>query len=843
MKIVDLSKTYNEGIDNETKALKNVNLKFNNKGLIFIVGKSGSGKTTLLNILAGLDTPTSGFVEDNGTIISNLTPSDLNLYRKNNIGFIFQNYSLIGELTVKENVLMGMEETQYNLKRMREILDKLDLNNCEEKIASQLSGGQQQRVAIARALLKESKVILADEPTGNLDQYNSQIVFEILKRISRDRLVIVITHDEESAEKYGDQIITITDGVVKKESLFLSEGQNCGVIIDSDKRQKISFKRILKCSRRLIRKYRVRLIVSSALSVVMLALFGICMIFNRFDFCSTSAKILKDNRETYINVYKGYVDEKTGFFQCANRVISKEEANQFIEENTLEDVDLSYLLIGMFFSNGDSGNPFLRGNIGSAIVSSEKGLDKYGFSLKYGKYPTKKREIAVTDYLLYDMYVLSPYLVSEKLGWKNLDLLDDNYALREALKNQDKRDLELLFGKEWKEAIKDDANLKTIQENPGLLLINSDIEFSEGTYSVTGVIGTDFEEKYKDLIYMSTEKMLSDPRTDTFNYLTGTIYSSFYVSEAFIDEVYKNIIIFNNAAVCKYSEYKDTLGLTKELDYGQAYVSSNYFRQYFKEEFDKSKVGSYLIPNTTTMTLGEGMEPDTIFESDDLEVVGVFDIPADYSEKLSSSMAMIVEDKYFDEYTKSQSYIYGISFPVVNGLERMESILRNMESKEYYYSLPYSYSMYETKDIMHIFKDISWILFIVIISISTVLTANTFCNLIKDQSVNIGIMRALGLDVNEVLKMYFIGIIDIIIIIPILSCSVMYFTNEIVNGVIVRNLTRFFNEEYISNMHLLNISVIPIITIIVSYLLIIFMSMLCTTYKLTKVDPIKIIRS
>ena len=204
---------------------------------------------------------------------------------------------------------------------------------------------------------------------------------------------------------------------------------------------------------------------------------------------------------------------------------------------------------------------------------------------------------------------------------------------------------------------------------------------------------------------------------------------------------------------------------------------------------------------------------------------------------------MIVEDKYFDEYTKSQSYIYGISFPVVNGLERMESILRNMESKEYYYSLPYSYSMYETKDIMHIFKDISWILFIVIISISTVLTANTFCNLIKDQSVNIGIMRALGLEVNEVLKMYFIGIIDIIIIIPILSCSVMYFTNEIVNGVIVRNLTRFFNEEYISNMHLLNISVIPIITIIVSYLLIIFMSMLCTTYKLTKVDPIKIIRS
>lgn len=843
MKIVDLCKIYNEGLNNETRALKNVNLQLNSKGLVFIVGKSGSGKTTLLNILAGLDTPSFGYVEDNGTIISTLSSSDLNIYRKNNIGFIFQNYSLIGELTVKDNVLMGLEETCINLKRMQEILDMLDLNNCEEKIASQLSGGQQQRVAIARALLKESKVILADEPTGNLDQKNSRVVFEILKKISKDRLVIVITHDNESAEKYGDQIISITDGVVKKDSIFLSEDQNCGVVIDRTKRQKISIKRIIKCSKRLIRKYRIRLAINSVLSVVMLALFGLCMIFNRFDFCRTSAMILRDNREAYISMNKGYIDEKSGLFQCANRVISKEEVDKFIEENDLENVDLNYLLIGMFFLNGNSGNPFLRGNIGSAIVSSEKGLSKYGFSLKYGRYPTKQSEIAVTDYLLYDIYILSPYLISEKLGWKNLDSLDDKDALRNALMKQDKKDLEILFGKEWEEAIKDDNRLKKIQDNPGLILINSDIVFSEGTYSLTGIIETAFEEKYKDLIYMPTEKMMLDPRTDTFNYLAGTTYSSFYVSEAFFDGIYKSVIIFNNAAVCKYSEYKDTLGLSKDLDYGQVYVSSNYFRQYFKEEFDKSKIGNYLIPNTTTMPLGEGMEPDTIFESDDLEVVGVFDIPADYAEKLSSSMAMVVEDKYFDEYTKSQCYIYGISFPISNSLEKTEIILRNMETKEYYYSLPYSYSMYDTRDILNIFKEISWILFVVIISISTLLTANTFCSLIKDQSVNIGIMRALGLEVNDILKMYFTGIIDFIIVVPIMSCSLMYVINEIANKIIAGNLTKFFNEDLISNIHLMNISMIPIVTIIISYFLIIFMSMLCTTNKLTKVNPIKILRS
>lgn len=843
MKIVDLYKTYNQGKENETQALKGVNLEFEAKGMVFIVGKSGSGKSTLLNILAGLDTPTTGNVIDGDLSLTEMSKEELNRYRRNNIGFIFQNYSLINEISVKDNILLGIKETTETLQKMHKVLDILDLNGVENKIAGRLSGGQQQRVAIARALIKESKIILGDEPTGNLDQENGKIVFEALKTISEERLVIVITHDMESAEKYGDRIITIIDGEVQHDTKQCVIEKECGICVKKQNITYLSAKRAVRNARCLIKKSRLRLIINSIITIILFALFGICMVFNQFDFGKTSAQILIDNNEGYINMHKGYTDKKTGSFECATRVISKQEAENFISVNKLDEVDLDYLLVGMFFSNGDSGNRFLTGSVNSAIVSSEESLKKYGYFLDMGSYPEKADEICVTDYFLFNMYTISPYLISEKLGWNNLDKISDCDELRSALKKLDSNCLLDIFGSDWKEKIEDNNQLKIVQNNPGLLLVDSIVEFSEGDYKISGILNTGFEEQYKDLIYMSDEELLNDSRTDTFSYLVNTSYCSFFVNEKFVDSVYKDLIIFSNAAVCKYSKYSKLLGLDKKLKKNQVYISSNYFRKYFKEEFDNSKIGTYFIPNTTTMTLGEGMDPDVIFESDDLEVVGVFDMPSDYQEQFSSSMAMLVSDEYFEEYASSQCYIYGITFAINDNKSELSLMIENMYVNDYYYSLPYAYSLYDTRDIMNIFNKIAGILFVIIIIISAVLMINSFSALIKDQRVNIGIMRAMGMDIKFILKLYISGILEYLLIIPILAIILLFVLNETANTIIVNSLINYFNESMISNMHILNVTMIPIVTIIISTVGIIFISIFNTISKLTKIDPVKIIRS
>lgn len=843
MKVVKLCKVYNEGKENENKALNGIDLEFDSKGMVFIVGKSGSGKSTLLNILAGLDSPTSGDVYDGDVLISALSKEELNQYRRNNIGFIFQNYSLINEISVKDNVLLGIKENEHVLKEMRRMLKLLGLDRVENKIAGQLSGGQQQRVAIARAIVKESRIILGDEPTGNLDQENGEIVFEALKEISKDRLVIVITHDMESAEKYGDRIITILDGQVGNDSCMCRKEKACGVTINELKNISLSIKDAVKNARRLIKKSKLRLVINSCITVILFALFGLCLIFNQFDFEKTSAQILIDNQEPYVSVHKGYVDKKTKSFECAVRAIDKENMNKFVNDNGLDNTDYQYLLIGMFFSSGDSGNRFLMGNVNNAIVSSEKNIKKYGFSLDKGHYPQRSNEICVTDYFLYNMYTIAPYLISDKLGWKNLDSLDDCDKLRKALEKIDSNCLSDIWGTDWKTTLKNDDALMIIQDNPGLLLIGSEVEFSEGKFKITGCLNTEFDKKYKDLIYMSEEELINDPRTDTFSFLVNTVYCSFFVNEDFVKAPYKDLIIFNNAAVCKYSKYRDLLDLERELKKNQVYVSSNYFRNYFKEEFDSKKIGTYSIPNTTTMTLGEGMEPDIIYRSDDLEVVGIFDVPGDYQEMFSSSMAMIVSDDYFDEYAKSQCYIDGVYFEIPNEREQLTSLLENMEKDDYYYALPYSYSLYETRDIMNIFKKISAVLFVVIVAISAVLISNAFSALINDQRVNIGIMRAMGMNVKFILKLYISGILGYMLVIPVASGLLMLVLNKTANSIIVDSLVNYFNESMIQNIHILNLSAVPIVTIIVMTIGIVLISVFSAVCKLIKIDPIKIIRS
>ena len=216
IKTQELTKRYGEG-ENTVYALNHVNIEIKKGEFVAIVGSSGSGKSTLLNLLGGLDFPSEGEIYIRGHQLSTLKGDDLTIFRRRNIGFVFQSYNLVPVLNVYENVVLPVEldgdkvDTAY----IKEVIGLLGLNKKLESLPSQLSGGQQQRVAIARALAAKPAILLADEPTGNLDSATSQDVLGLL-RVTSERFhqtIVMITHNEEIAQM-ADRIIRIEDGKI-----------------------------------------------------------------------------------------------------------------------------------------------------------------------------------------------------------------------------------------------------------------------------------------------------------------------------------------------------------------------------------------------------------------------------------------------------------------------------------------------------------------------------------------------------------------------------------------------------------------------------------------------------
>ncbi|CAM4455851.1 MAG: ABC transporter ATP-binding protein [Paenibacillus macerans] len=202
---------------NLIKALDGVNLSVSRGEFVAIEGTSGSGKSTLLNLIGGLDKPTEGKVVINGCELSKLSDDQLTVFRRTNIGFIFQDYNLIPALNVYENVILPVELDHGKIDKdyLTSILEMLDLSDKQTKLMNQLSGGQQQRVAIARALATKPAIILADEPTGNLDSKTSASVMELLRMSNRrfNQTLIMITHNPDIA-KLADRIVRIEDGKI-----------------------------------------------------------------------------------------------------------------------------------------------------------------------------------------------------------------------------------------------------------------------------------------------------------------------------------------------------------------------------------------------------------------------------------------------------------------------------------------------------------------------------------------------------------------------------------------------------------------------------------------------------
>lgn len=226
LEVKDLKKKYKSKKGGETQALKGINLKLGDTGLVFILGKSGCGKSTFLNLLGGLDKFDSGEIVVNGRSSKDFSMSDFDSYRNTYLGFVFQEFNIIESFSIEKNIALALQlqHKKEDKAAIAQILQKVELENFGKRKPNELSGGQKQRVAIARALVKDPEIILADEPTGALDSATGKSILKTLKDLSKEKLVIIVSHDREFAEEYADRIVELLDGeIISDRSRVISE--------------------------------------------------------------------------------------------------------------------------------------------------------------------------------------------------------------------------------------------------------------------------------------------------------------------------------------------------------------------------------------------------------------------------------------------------------------------------------------------------------------------------------------------------------------------------------------------------------------------------------------------
>lgn len=383
MRISDLNKLYKTKYET-VSALRGINLYLPKTGMVFIVGVSGSGKSTLMNMLSGIDRPSNGNIYIAGEPLFKDDEKQLFGYRNSYVGMIFQDYNLIDDLNVYDNIkliLDLMDNKNYDI--IDEVIKQVDIEDIKFSKVNEISSGQMQRVAIARTLVKNSSIILADEPTGNLDTKNEKIVFDILKEISKERLVVVITHDDDAAHTYSDRIIRIEDGNITEDTNPLKVDES--VSVPNFIEPKLTFKQQARFTKGFIKNNFGRALSIFLLLLLIPIIGGILASYAFFDISYSYKQHQDKYNSNYIMISKKYNDTNIYFNADDLARINTEYENSLMLEQYDSRININ--------TSGVNISDFYRPEISSIII--------FNYALDFeGEVPYESDEILVTDYVM-----------------------------------------------------------------------------------------------------------------------------------------------------------------------------------------------------------------------------------------------------------------------------------------------------------------------------------------------------------------------------------------------------------------------------------------------------------
>lgn len=404
LELLNISKTYHSSRGMQTTALKNVNLKFPLQGMVFILGKSGSGKSTLLNVIGGLDQADEGEIIIHGKSSRTFSQADYDAYRNTYIGFIFQEFYLMDEYTIEKNIALSLQLQQKSADHdtIEAMLSKVGLAGFGNRYPNELSGGQKQRVAIARSLIKQPEILMADEPTGALDSKTGKEIFDTLKELSQEKLVIVVSHDEEAAKLYADRIITFADGeVVNDSDPYVEADDRQFVRIPSHLPLKDCFHLGFTC----LKHKKLRMIFTILLTSFALLSLALSDSVGQFNGVNAQYKAMNENGEHLVGIRRQLLDEDGRIMYRWNSdllEIHSQDAVKLINEIDQDVVKVyesgTYPLNATVFQI-----PLQHTLFHTACenfrLSEMNGFDDLHLTDVVGKFPQNYEEMAISSYL------------------------------------------------------------------------------------------------------------------------------------------------------------------------------------------------------------------------------------------------------------------------------------------------------------------------------------------------------------------------------------------------------------------------------------------------------------
>ncbi len=781
----NVSKEYRSKKGGSTKALTDININLNNKGLIFIIGKSGSGKSTLLNILGGLDSKTSGKIYIDNKDIDSFKEKDFDSYRNTYIGFIFQDFNLLEEYNVFDNVMLSakLQKKKVDKEEILNLLNRLGLKGLEYRNINELSGGQKQRVGIARALIKNPKIILADEPTGNLDSISSKETFKLLKEISKEKLVVVVSHDLENANTYADKILELQDGKAIRNDLTIKEQDNSTFTSVS---AKLPFKECLHFAFTSLKSNKVKLFFTIILTMISLVFMGISVNSFLYDKGTFMAGVMRDNNEYIFDISKIEVEPAGASFPFD---LTNDDLN-ILKENINEELNPTYRLYNnnrlLTFTYGD-------------YVEPDEDFDHVPMWFNYIELKD--------DRILGNIKGKIPVNSNEIMVHKNVARYICKYGILDSTNNIYKPN--------------------SIDE---LINSNKEIMLGDNKVIITGIVDNDLNDDYFIYVNGFVDNAILNNNINTF--LTDSYLSKKEITAKNIAIYNNNVqLITNTITTLNKDEIIISLDLFRELDNNfndelNEYLLNNSEDNYSSliNTFTNSYINTNNSFNNLYITFNGNLNSNSI--KNDLKVVGI-----------SLDNNNYVSNDYITEIESTNSNKYNFSYRVYeDNYNELKNIINTYETNYnrsgvyYYLTLPHYDDLEQINAIYNFLAKYINIITLVFVLFTILLFSNFIYISITYSKKQIGILRALGTNKSDIIRIFLYESIIVGIISYIISIILWFISINLLNN------SLFGDKTYILNGIVTN-PLVPILMFIYTIIISIIITVISLS-KITKIKPI-----